>query len=567
MLQRAEKKLLLEMVNRESQDDGGDNEQARGLSAAELLEDIKFGSQAVFGDSANNELPSWEDIDIITDRARKESDSVGRLHGNAQHSAKEFDATKAFGETQNFGGIDFRAIRKKQEKTMKDKIPSNLRGIGHLWQEISKLKNKRERKNRIMMVESNGSGYGAPVPVLKSNDYDLQHGESSVFDRELNKDQKSKFQVSNKKKGVDFENQDFCQVCGDGGSLVCCDRCPCSVHLSCVGLTRAKDFLCCPHHRCSGCGKNRNRAGGLLFPCHVCANAFCEDCVPKNGVEYLEKVPRFDALNFDVAKSKVVYITCSDQCRHVARQDPEYMYCQTVGAERLRSNPKPIDVSFGFGTEKTLEEQISDLQKEQEDSLDKTSRRLRAQRVRPVLERPAHPIVQKERFPKPVVRCEEYSKWMALPIWKRAIEKICPATGRVIAAFTTMDDAAQTIQRCGTSLNNRFQKKCPTEYESFIWNLTSTSEVRQPNEIALPPQVKVTETTNTNQIVNPPTVTPTVSRFVPTNYTPTTKVPFGAGFGRQTTPVKSTFALAEACPKITPESQVGSRIDPITIDE
>lgn len=212
MLQRAEKKLLLEMVNRESSN-GKKEEQARGLSAAELLEDIKFGSQAIFGDSAKNELPTWEDIDIITDRARTESDSVGKLHGNAQHSAKEFDASKAFGDSQNFEGTDFRAIRKQQEKSLKSKIPQNLQGIGHLWQEISKLKSKRERKNRIMMVASNGSGYGAAVPILKSNDYDLENGESSVFDRELKKDQKTKFQVPKKKKGQNFDHQDFCQVC------------------------------------------------------------------------------------------------------------------------------------------------------------------------------------------------------------------------------------------------------------------------------------------------------------------------------------------------------------------
>jgi len=210
MLQRAEKKLLLEMVNQESKD--FDNDKARGLSTAELLEDIKFGSQAVFGDSANNQLPSWEDIDIITDRTRKESDSAGKLHGNAQHSAREFDASKAFGETQHFEGTDFRAIRKQQKKSLESKIPQGLQGIGNLWQEISKLKSKRERKNRIMLVESNGSGYGMPVPVLKSNDYDLEQGESSVFDRELKKDEKAKFQVVKRKNDRAFGHLNFCQV-------------------------------------------------------------------------------------------------------------------------------------------------------------------------------------------------------------------------------------------------------------------------------------------------------------------------------------------------------------------
>jgi SWI/SNF-related matrix-associated actin-dependent regulator of chromatin subfamily A member 5 len=212
MLERAEKKLLLEMVNRESSVGTNDEDKIRGLSAAELLEDIKFGCQAVFGDAAKNELPSWDEIDIITDRTRTESDTVGKLQGNASQSAEDFDATKAFKETQIFGDTDFRKIREEQERLLKSKIPQNLYGIGYLWQEISQLNQKRERSSRIMLVEGSGSGYGALVPVLKSNNYELETGESSVFDRELKNDDKKAFGVAKKKRGPKHENQDFCQV-------------------------------------------------------------------------------------------------------------------------------------------------------------------------------------------------------------------------------------------------------------------------------------------------------------------------------------------------------------------
>jgi len=86
MIQRTEKKLLLEMVNRDSHSNTTmDPEQqdsdavARGFSATELWENIKFGCEAVFGNSSNNELPSEEDIAVITNQTRKESDSVGKL--------------------------------------------------------------------------------------------------------------------------------------------------------------------------------------------------------------------------------------------------------------------------------------------------------------------------------------------------------------------------------------------------------------------------------------------------------------------------------------------------------
>ena len=86
------------------------------------------------------------------------------------------------------------------------------KGIGYLWQEISQLSGKREKKSRIVHVEGTGSGYGkATVPVLASNNYELENGESSVFDRELSHNKRAAFGTG-KKKARKFENQDHCQV-------------------------------------------------------------------------------------------------------------------------------------------------------------------------------------------------------------------------------------------------------------------------------------------------------------------------------------------------------------------
>lgn len=219
MLERADKKLVLEMVNRESKEEGDDNknsdeDKARGLSASELLEDIRFGCEAIFGNSTNNELPSWEDIDNITDRSRKESDSIGKLQGGTSKTAQSFNAQKDFSATQHFGGANFRDIRTKLEEQEKKRTPKNLQGIAHLWKEIEALGNKkRAKKSRIVLLEGKGSGYGsATVPVLASNNYDLQNGESSVFDRELRQKNKANFEVKKRKKGAQHENQGHCQV-------------------------------------------------------------------------------------------------------------------------------------------------------------------------------------------------------------------------------------------------------------------------------------------------------------------------------------------------------------------
>lgn len=56
-----------------------------------------------------------------------------------------------------------------------------------------------------------------------------------------------------------FEVQDFCQVCWDGGDLVCCDRCPAAYHPDCLGLPeeqlQSAPTWSCPQHACAVCQK------------------------------------------------------------------------------------------------------------------------------------------------------------------------------------------------------------------------------------------------------------------------------------------------------------------------
>jgi SWI/SNF-related matrix-associated actin-dependent regulator of chromatin subfamily A member 5 len=59
------------------------------------------------------------------------------------------------------------------------------------------------------------------------------------------------------------------QICWDGGSLLCCEICPVSVHPECLGWTREEADKCkrfiCPHHECYVCGRKAAAVGGLLF--------------------------------------------------------------------------------------------------------------------------------------------------------------------------------------------------------------------------------------------------------------------------------------------------------------
>ena len=88
-------------------------------------------------------------------------------------------------------------------------------------------------------------------------------------------------------------------MCGDGGSIICCELCPVSCHPECIGLDPAEVPTMrqwyCPHHACLECGRKAAAVGGLLFRCSVCPKAFCEDHLPADALIMGEN-PRFLAL-------------------------------------------------------------------------------------------------------------------------------------------------------------------------------------------------------------------------------------------------------------------------------
>ena len=428
LLQRAEQKLLLEVVNRNDKANqqallNSENDQVRGLTSQEMLDDIKFGSDCVFGNddsNSKNELPTWDEIEAITDRSRKESDTVGKLVGGTQLNSKRLDQrnkNKQVKATQTFGGVDFQKLRQEQHQKETASIPKSLQGIGYLWKEVQQLSSVRNRKSRIIQVQGNGSGYGSKmVPVLASNNYELEHGESSVFARELSSgnNQAACAVPDKKKKTKNWDNQDFCQVCLDGGSLVCCPSCPVSVHCHCIGLKSANHMRTCPHHRCCKCDKNVQAAGGVLFPCHACAQSFCEDCLAKqeasNPVTYLhDGVERFTKLGF-APNANYIYINCSKSCEKYAQQELGYVPPRKLDAPPSYTVPHHIDVSSHFGvkvdaTQVAKEVAAAKPSADEQLALDKAARREKARRVSltPSSTSATSSVRRSTRTPKPFI--------------------------------------------------------------------------------------------------------------------------------------------------------------------
>jgi len=341
ILQRAQKKLYLDqMVNSRkgtavSQELCEESDDKGGLSASVLLSTLKFGSNAVFNSS--NDLPTEQDIDVITDRDRSEDTSSGLLVGGTLSTAHNFDVSQQLVDTQTYEGIDFRQLRDSQTRDSSQKQLS-IKGLKEEWHALMSVE-KRQRKNRILKIADCN---GTKRDVLSINNYNYD-GEPSIFAKETIRT----VGMSNPKRQkseITYLHQDMCQVCGYGGELIMCPRCPISIHSQCCGMT-AKSLLSCSHHRCCKCGNNADGAGGLLFACNACPGAYCEDCLPKDTVRFLgTELERFTKLGFE-GSDRTVYIHCSEQCENVAKLDLNWKQDKKV----RQQCPADIDVSYAFG--------------------------------------------------------------------------------------------------------------------------------------------------------------------------------------------------------------------------
>lgn len=119
--------------------------------------------------------------------------------------------------------------------------------------------------------------------------------------------------------GRDYDHSDFCQLCWDGGQLLCCDFCPVATHAECyepgqtfAAMSASRAKFQCRHHWCNVCGRKAQAAGGMLFRCECCPFAFCEDHLPPAAV-VTKQCLRFQAMGQE-APSTACFITCGDDC-------------------------------------------------------------------------------------------------------------------------------------------------------------------------------------------------------------------------------------------------------------
>jgi N-acetylglutamate synthase-like GNAT family acetyltransferase len=85
-------------------------------------------------------------------------------------------------------------------------------------------------------------------------------------------------------------SDDLCRVCGDGGDLLCCDTCPATFHLDCLGLPEVPPGeWFCPACRCAACGASdytRDAFGPrTMLLCDHCEREFHVGCVAQRAGE------------------------------------------------------------------------------------------------------------------------------------------------------------------------------------------------------------------------------------------------------------------------------------------
>lgn len=294
--QRSEKKLFLDhAVN-----NGGlvQSEENGASSLSELLATITFGAKTFISSEDTKELTD-EDLDKII--SRSPSTVNGEIGKQECSKIQQTESTvmDPFTATRVFEGVDYTTMTNK--------------GIGEEWIEAT----KRKRVSTTVEVD----GYR----IRRQNLYDLEDGEPSVFGREcLNDSQAFKTQKRKlQRAGIDYEHDDICLLCKDGGLLICCDGCPAAYHSECLGYSVAEvrkltsHSWFCPHHACGICGRKAQAVGGLLFRCEMCPNAYCEDDLPAEA-ELVGSSERFENLG-QVHPSQAYFIHCCSYCVYLAK--------------------------------------------------------------------------------------------------------------------------------------------------------------------------------------------------------------------------------------------------------
>ncbi|KAG2535237.1 uncharacterized protein LOC120690116 isoform X2 [Panicum virgatum] len=122
--------------------------------------------------------------------------------------------------------------------------------------------------------------------VVDGLDIDLLHCLTNAWNKQSDSERQDFFPISIE---GDDPNDDTCGICGDGGDLICCDGCPSTFHMSCLGLEALpSDDWCCANCSCKFCHEHSSDdaediadADSSLRSCSQCEEQYHQACSPE----------------------------------------------------------------------------------------------------------------------------------------------------------------------------------------------------------------------------------------------------------------------------------------------
>ncbi|XP_062212399.1 uncharacterized protein LOC133913299 isoform X2 [Phragmites australis] len=117
-------------------------------------------------------------------------------------------------------------------------------------------------------------------------DIDLLHCLVNAWNKQSDSERQAFFPISIE---GDDPNDDTCGICGDGGNLICCDGCPSTFHMSCLGLEALpSDDWCCANCSCKFCHEHSSHdaediadVDSSLHTCSQCEEKYHQACSPE----------------------------------------------------------------------------------------------------------------------------------------------------------------------------------------------------------------------------------------------------------------------------------------------